>query len=173
MRWCVAKSKAAQYTSPRRASCAAITVPVPTWLHASASSVETAAQGVLAGKASPFTAHRPMRRPVKLPGPAQTPNRSISAQVLPAALSTASTVGSRVSLWVRPVASVCSHSSVSFSSRATLMVRPAVSMPRIVKMLPPLQRSCGCFRPPIQYGYKSGFPLPAARHSFRSTRQPP
>ena len=50
-----AAKKPAQYTAPRLASSAHSSVPSTAALYANASSVETAAQGVSCGKASPLT----------------------------------------------------------------------------------------------------------------------
>ena len=65
-----------------------------------ASRVETPQQGVLFGKANPFTQETPMRTPVKEPGPAETASREKSCQDYPKAWSRLSAIGSRVWLWV-------------------------------------------------------------------------
>ena len=70
---------------------------------AMASSVDTPQQGLSAAQASPFRADTPIRRPVKLPGPAATASRSMSASDCSLSRSMASTSGIRVRLWVSPV----------------------------------------------------------------------
>ena len=70
---------------------------------AMASSVDTPQQGLSAAQASPFRADTPIRRPVKLPGPAATASRSMSDSDCSLSRSMASTSGIRVRLWVSPV----------------------------------------------------------------------
>ena len=133
----VARSNAALYTCARRASSAHSTVPSPVWAAASASSVETGAHSVSRGKARPLTAARPMRSPVKLPGPALTPYKSISAQVMPHIFRQVSIMGISVSLWVMPASRYTSYSRRSSCKRATPAVLPAVSTAKMFIALPP------------------------------------
>ena len=58
-----------------------------------------------------------MRSPVKDPGPAATASTSISATVSPLFFSISSTMGSRVRLWVSPVA--CHAEAASAPSNKT------------------------------------------------------
>ena len=85
--------------------------------------------------ASPFTSAMPMRRPVKLPGPAQTASSSASPTATPAALQAASNSGRRLSLWVSPALRVDSYSRVSSRKMATPAVLPAASMPMQITAL--------------------------------------
>ena len=93
--------------------------------------VETPAQGICRGRASPLTTESPMRSPVKLPGPLVTPSRSMSSIVSPQARSAVSIMGSRVSLWVMPLLHWVSYSRVSSRKMATAADLPAVSTARI------------------------------------------
>ena len=70
---------------------------------AMASNVDTPQQGSSSAQASPLAADTPMRRPVKLPGPAATAIRLISFAVSPAFFSMLSSSGISVTLWVRPM----------------------------------------------------------------------
>ena len=105
--------------------------------HAMASSVETPAQGLFPGQASPLAAATPIRSPVKDPGPAATATTSISSSVSPQFSRRSRHMGISVRLCVRPLCWKDWAKSVSSSHTATEAAVAEDSRAKIFISLPP------------------------------------
>lgn len=105
--------------------------PSAAGFRARAKSVETGATGLPEAKASDLTAPKPMRMPVKEPGPTATANALTSRMPRPAALSRASIARKSRAEWVSWDSRQNSPRNVSFSRRATEPLGVVVSTARM------------------------------------------
>ncbi len=102
----------------------------PNWL-ARPSRVGTPISGREVARARPFTVLRPMRRPVKLPGPRLMAMASIISQVTWHSAMTRSRVASSRLEWVSFDSRLCSAMQWEPLTRAILPHRPEFSTARI------------------------------------------
>ena len=104
---------------------------------ASASSASTTAALAPVASHSPFTAHTPMRTPVKEPGPVTAANTSISFGRSPSLLNNSSSIGMSVWEWVSPLLASLSPLNLPSVISATEQAREAVSSAHMFKRIPP------------------------------------
>ena len=99
--------------------------------------MDTSAQGFSSAQARPLAAETPMRTPVNDPGPAATAMTSASSSLAPQRWSICSSMGMRVTLWVRPLFWKAEAMSRSSSHSATEQAVADVSRAMIFILLPP------------------------------------